>query len=134
MLGFFDFAMGFIYSMVLKYEILPDLKNYIEPEKHQQIQEGLSKYKFSLMDLDQNVMIPFMTGGPDLDSYYAYTSSWGQLHKIGIPTLFMSALDDPCICEETYPFKELESANPKVIAAFTKRGGHASHFTGGFRP
>jgi predicted alpha/beta-fold hydrolase len=45
----------------------------------------------------------------------------------------MGALDDPCISVDNYPYKELET-NPKVITAFTKSGGHASHFTGGFRP
>lgn len=75
--GFFDFAMGFIYSMVLKYELLPDLKNHIEPEQYNFICEGLQKHRLSLMDLDQNVMIPFMTKSLDLDSYYSATSSWG---------------------------------------------------------
>lgn len=39
--GFFDFAMGFIFSMVLKYELLPELKNHIEPEQYNFICEGL---------------------------------------------------------------------------------------------
>ena len=45
----------------------------------------------------------------------------------------MNALDDPCISPENYPFKEFEY-NDNIIFGYTKRGGHASHFTGGFRP
>jgi hypothetical protein len=50
--GFFDFAMGFIYGLVLKYELLPELRKYISQEEYDEMIQKLAKNKTSLMDID----------------------------------------------------------------------------------
>ncbi|CDW77448.1 embryogenesis-associated protein emb8-like [Stylonychia lemnae] len=129
---FFDFGMGFIYSLVLQHDIMPDLKNYISQEQYNQMQENIKKHRCSLMDLDQNVLIPYV-GYKDLNEYYNYTQAQGKIHKIRTPIMFLNSEDDPCIQKELYPFKECEG-NEFTLLAMTKRGGHCSHITGGVRP
>ena len=82
------------------------------------------------MDLDQNVMIKAM-GYTDLKAYYSATQCVGKLSKIKVPTFFLNCLDDPCTDKNLYPFKEFENSE-NVIAAFTTKGGHCGHYTGGF--
>jgi predicted alpha/beta-fold hydrolase len=58
----------------------------------------------------------------------------GCLHKIKVPTIFLNAEDDPCFDGKLNPIKEFEGASDHILLAFTKRGGHCGHFTGGLIP
>lgn len=69
----------------------------------------------------------------DYDQYIEETHMWGKIHTIQKPTMFISTYDDPIIRPDLYPFKEFEG-NPNVIGAFTKRGGHCGHISGGLMP
>jgi len=46
----------------------------------------------------------------------------------------LNAEDDPCFDGRLNPIKEFEGASDHIILAFTKRGGHCGHFTGGLVP
>lgn len=48
--------------------------------------------------------------------------------------MFLNAEDDPCFDGKLNPFKEFEGASDYILLAFTKRGGHCGHFTGGIVP
>ena len=84
------------------------------------------------MDMSEKALAPLF-GYSSIEEYYDDTQSVGRLHKIKVPTFFLNAIDDPCINESLYPYKEFEN-NDFIVAGFTKRGGHCGHFTGGLRP
>lgn len=89
-----------------------------------------------MMDMDQNAIIPFLgyKGKGRLFEYYNDTQVTGCLHKIKVPTIFLNAEDDPCFDGKLNPIKEFEGASDHILLAFTKRGGHCGHFTGGLIP
>ncbi|KAJ2888403.1 hypothetical protein FB639_000664 [Coemansia asiatica] len=51
------------------------------------------------------------------------------LCKIKIPMLFINALDDPMCYRHTIPYAEIE-ANPNLVLACTRYGGHLAYFEG----
>ncbi|KAJ2637411.1 hypothetical protein GGF40_002379 [Coemansia sp. RSA 1286] len=51
------------------------------------------------------------------------------LSKIKTPMLFINALDDPMCYRHTIPFAEIE-ANPYLVLACTRYGGHLAYFEG----
>ncbi|KAJ3291468.1 hypothetical protein HK104_006083 [Borealophlyctis nickersoniae] len=61
--------------------------------------------------------------------YYRRNSSAQFVPDIAIPTLLLSALDDPVVPKEAIPLYEAE-ANGNVILATTERGGHLGWFEG----
>ena len=74
-----------------------------------------------------------ITGFDSVDEYYDHQDTVARLNKINIPTLYLNALDDPCISQDLIPYSEIKK-NPNLLLATTKRGGHCSHFTGGIIP
>lgn len=65
------------------------------------------------------------------DDYYARSSSVGFLSKIQVPTLLMSAEDDPFLPPIVLErVRQAASANPKLHVDFTRRGGHVGWVSG----
>ncbi|KAJ2766120.1 hypothetical protein IWQ56_003838, partial [Coemansia nantahalensis] len=52
-----------------------------------------------------------------------------DLQNVQIPMLFVNAADDPMCCKQTVPFSEIE-ANPHLVLALTRFGGHLAYFEG----
>ncbi|KAJ3048639.1 hypothetical protein HK097_010359, partial [Rhizophlyctis rosea] len=61
--------------------------------------------------------------------YYRRGSSAQHVPDVAIPTLLLSALDDPIASREAIPYWEVQG-NPNVILATTKGGGHLGWFEG----
>ncbi|KAJ3046088.1 hypothetical protein HDV00_003838 [Rhizophlyctis rosea] len=61
--------------------------------------------------------------------YYRRGSSAQYVPDVAIPTLLLSALDDPVASSEAIPYYEAMS-NPHVLLATTDRGGHLGWFEG----
>ena len=65
--------------------------------------------------------------------YYRMGSSAQYVPDVHIPGLFFSALDDPIASSKAIPVREV-LANPNLILATTKKGGHIGWFEGVFKP
>ena len=62
-------------------------------------------------------------GYATVHEYYRFGSCAQDIPYIKVPTLFLSALDDPICSSETLPFYEINS-NPHTILVTTSYGGH----------
>lgn len=69
-------------------------------------------------------------GFTTVNDYYRNASCAQYIPNISVPSLLLSALDDPVCLEENYPYYEVKS-NPYVILATTKVGGHIGWYEGG---
>jgi predicted alpha/beta-fold hydrolase len=73
-------------------------------------------------------------GFKDARDYYSSSSSLGFIHRISIPTLLLSSVDDPllppAVLEEV---REVARTNTCLHPEFTARGGHVG-FIGGLNP
>jgi predicted alpha/beta-fold hydrolase len=69
-------------------------------------------------------------GYKSVNEYYRHASSVIDIPYISVPSLFLSALDDPICSNEVIPYEEIQ-ANPYTILAITKRGGHLGWFRNG---
>ncbi|KAJ1999363.1 hypothetical protein GGI04_002713 [Coemansia thaxteri] len=56
-------------------------------------------------------------------------SSARYLKDIKVPTLFINSLNDPICYKSTIPYKDIE-ANPYLLLACTRYGGHLAYFEG----
>jgi predicted alpha/beta-fold hydrolase len=70
-----------------------------------------------------------LSGFRDWADYYAQASSKQFLPDIRRPTLVIRALDDPFLCKEGLPTREL-AGNPLLEGVFPRSGGHVG-FVGG---
>lgn len=52
--------MGFNYYQNVLKPHLPSLKQYLQDEEFLELAENLDRHKFSMMDMDQNAIIPFL--------------------------------------------------------------------------
>jgi uncharacterized protein len=73
-----------------------------------------------------------LLGYSNPEEYYNDSSCVSLLDKIRVPTLAISALDDPVVTKDCIPYEKFES-NPYLLLAVTKRGGHLGWFQG-YRP
>ncbi|EFN55873.1 hypothetical protein CHLNCDRAFT_145469 [Chlorella variabilis] len=62
-------------------------------------------------------------GWPDVDAYYAGSSSSLSIPDVRIPLLVIQAADDPIAPKEAIPFEALQ-ANPQCLLVVTPTGGH----------
>ena len=84
-----------------------------------------------------NVMTAPLHGFRDADDYYSQSSSLGWIGRISIPTLLLSAVDDPFLPSPVLDQVRAEAKrNPALELDFPKHGGHAGFVTGAnpFRP
>ena len=70
-----------------------------------------------------------MHGFRDVEHYYSEASSHEWIKYIRIPTLILSAADDPICPVDGLPVKEVLN-NASIIAVKTLEGGHVSYLQG----
>ncbi|MBI5249533.1 MAG: alpha/beta fold hydrolase [Desulfomonile tiedjei] len=73
-------------------------------------------------DFDNRYTAP-LHGFANAEDYWKKSSSKQFLARISIPTLLVSAADDPFLTPECYPFKEARD-NPSLFLEVPKHGGH----------
>lgn len=61
--------------------------------------------------------------------YYHEASCLSTVQNVNVPTLVLHSQDDPIVPVDCVPVDEC-LANPKIITALTKRGGHVCYFMG----
>jgi hypothetical protein len=84
----------------------------------------------TLWDFDDLVTAP-VHGFRDAQDYYARSSSLGYLHAVRVPTLLLSAVDDPFLPPEVLDdVRAAAHDNPALHLEFSPRGGHAGFVSG----
>ena len=87
----------------------------------------------NIYDFDDAVTAP-VHGFADAHDYYSRSSSIGFLDQIRVPTLLLSAVDDPFLPSDVLDqVRSIAAANPSLHLEFTARGGHVG-FVGGRLP
>ncbi|GAC1647536.1 MAG: alpha/beta fold hydrolase [Gemmatimonadaceae bacterium] len=87
----------------------------------------------TLHDFDDTVTAP-VHGFRDADEYYARSSALGFLSGIRVPTLLLSAADDPFLPREVLvEVQRAADGNPALTLEVTSEGGHVG-FVGGRVP
>jgi predicted alpha/beta-fold hydrolase len=87
----------------------------------------------TLYAFDDAVTAP-LHGFRDASDYYTQSSAIGWLSRICLPTLLLSAIDDPFLPEEVLDdVRSIAHANPRLHPEFVERGGHVG-FIGGRLP
>lgn len=76
----------------------------------------------NLYDFD-NCFTAKLAGFKNADEYYEKSSSKPHLHKITLPTLIVTPLDDPIMGEKCYPYKEAKE-NSNITFETPQYGGH----------
>lgn len=82
----------------------------------------------TVRDYDTNVIVPIF-GFRDVEDYYTEASSNKWLKYIRIPTLVLSAMDDPICPIEGLPNADVLQ-NSHIITVKTLEGGHVSYLQG----
>lgn len=82
----------------------------------------------TIRDFDRHVIVP-QYGYRDVEHYYTEASSSQWLKHIRIPTLVLSAKDDPICPISGLPVDDILQ-NPSLIAIQTLEGGHVSYLQG----
>jgi len=82
----------------------------------------------TIRDFDRHIMVP-QHGFRDVEHYYSEASSNRWLKYIRIPTLILSAMDDPICPIDGLPIEDVLQ-NPYLIAIKTLEGGHVSYLQG----
>lgn len=85
----------------------------------------------SLVEFDEHATAP-LHGFAGAADYYARSSCGQFLPHVRVPTLIISAADDPLIPAATFPHAAAD-ANPWLIPQLTQGGGHVG-FVGGVWP
>jgi predicted alpha/beta-fold hydrolase len=84
----------------------------------------------TFFEFDDAVTAP-VHGFRDAADYYARSSSLPVLARVAIPTLLLSAIDDPflpaVVLEEV---RRSAATNPRLVLDFTARGGHVGWVAG----
>jgi predicted alpha/beta-fold hydrolase len=82
----------------------------------------------TIRDFDKHVVVP-QYGFRDVEHYYSEASSNKWLKYIRIPTLILSAIDDPICPIDGLPIEDVLQ-NSNIITVKTKEGGHVSYLQG----
>lgn len=84
----------------------------------------------TIYDFDDAVTAP-VHGFADAHDYYSRSSSLGFLHGVRVPTLLLSAIDDPflppAVLDEV---RAVARGNPALEVDFRERGGHVGFVSG----
>jgi predicted alpha/beta-fold hydrolase len=84
----------------------------------------------TLWDFDDAVTAP-LHGFRDARDYYSRSSSIHFLSRIRVPTLLLSALDDPFLPPEVLDeVRSIAAGNPALELEFVRRGGHVGFVSG----
>jgi hypothetical protein len=93
------------------------------PEAAERIDLSRARGSFTFHEFDDAATAP-LHGFTGADDYYARSSSLPWLSRITVPTLCLSALDDPFVPPETVE-QARRAASSAVRFLVTARGGHA---------
>lgn len=84
----------------------------------------------TMWDFDDAVTAP-VHGFRDAEDYYQRSSSLGWLDRIRVPTLLLSALDDPFLPPEVLgEVRRAAEGNPALHCEFFEQGGHVGFISG----
>jgi predicted alpha/beta-fold hydrolase len=84
----------------------------------------------SIYDFDDAVTAP-VHGFIDAHDYYSRSSSLGWIKRVRLPTLLLSAIDDPFLPADVLDdVREIAGANPALTLEFTSHGGHVGFVAG----
>jgi predicted alpha/beta-fold hydrolase len=84
----------------------------------------------TLWDFDDRVTAP-VHGFADAADYYARSSALAWLDRVRLPTLLLSAADDPFLPREVLDdVRHVASDNPALTLEFVERGGHVGFISG----
>jgi predicted alpha/beta-fold hydrolase len=84
----------------------------------------------NIYDFDDAVTAP-VHGFADARDYYRRSSSLGFLRRIRVPTLLLSAIDDPFLPSEVLDeVRSIAGSNPSLHLEFTAHGGHVGFVAG----
>jgi len=84
----------------------------------------------SIFDFDDAVTA-LVHGFVDAHDYYAHSSSISFLSAIRLPTLLLSAADDPFLPTAVLDtVREIASGNPSLSLEFPEHGGHVGFVAG----
>ncbi|MEP7086021.1 MAG: hydrolase [Gemmatimonadota bacterium] len=84
----------------------------------------------TLYEFDDLVTAP-VHGFRDADDYYARSSSLHYLARVRVPTLLLSARDDPFLPNVVLDeVREIANGNPSLHLEFVERGGHVGFVSG----
>ena len=84
----------------------------------------------TMHDFDDVITAP-LHGFRDADDYYSRSSSLGWIGRVSIPTLLLSAVDDPFLPADVLDQVRAEAnRNPLLELDFPPHGGHAAFITG----
>jgi hypothetical protein len=84
----------------------------------------------TIYEFDDTVTAP-VHGFVDAHDYYSRSSSLGFLRAVGVPTLLLSAVDDPFLPRDVLDeVREVAEANPFLTLEFPERGGHVGFVAG----
>ena len=84
----------------------------------------------TLYDFDDAITAP-LHGFRDADDYYARSSAIRWIGSIRIPTLLLSAEDDPFLPRDVLDaVRRIASTNPSLEVEFVRRGGHVGFVSG----
>jgi hypothetical protein len=84
------------------------------------------KRSTTVTEFDQSVTAPTF-GFSTADEYYRFASCVYDLPYLNIPTLLLSAMDDPISHQDLIPYNEVK-VNPNIVLALTANGGHLGWF------
>jgi len=110
-------------------KVLASIRHVVEPAGLWDIDTCLKSS--SIREFDSNFTSK-QFGYRDVDDYYTHATIHNKLHKICLPTLCLSAGDDPFQPFEAIPVEEANNSNHVAIVV-TSRGGHIG-FMEGFWP
>lgn len=107
---------------------MKDHLKYLQSNTKNKIRIDESLKAKSVREFDHHAVVP-VHGYDDVDHYYRDSSALHTSHSICIPTLAISAEDDPVCDHEGCPTKDEELGTGLVVAK-TRTGGHVAFIEG----
>lgn len=90
-------------------------------------QSNLQKAKsFTQMSQFDGFFTAPSIGFPSAEDYYRAASPINQLHNVQVPTLIISATDDPIVGSDAIPYSQSKT-NPNLLLLTTDLGGHLAY-------
>jgi uncharacterized protein len=125
-----------LYAQTYNRRLTNNLIRYTRQHEHHFLREEstlkLNLYQAyqakTIRDFDTRIIVP-QYGFRDVEHYYKEASSYKWLKYIDVPTLILSAADDPICPISGLPVTEILQ-NPSIIAVKTLEGGHVSYLQG----
>lgn len=124
----YELSKGF--NKIYQYRFIKSLKKKVKEKFKQFPNHNLNEEKIlkskTFKEFD-NYFTAIANGFKNADDYWEKSSCINFLKDIKIPTLLISALDDPFLSESCYPYKEAKN-NKNFYFKPTKHGGHVGFY------